>query len=66
MVRILIMKEKIVPSWKDFNILLEKVSIKDKIGHLFVADVFFVLKKTSETNCCSTNYIRLYLRKKTC
>ena len=28
-------------SWVDFNILIESVDLTDKIGHLFVVDIFF-------------------------
>ena len=29
------------PSWKEFNLLMEKVSLDDPIGHLFVVDIEF-------------------------
>ena len=29
------------PSWKEFNLLIEKVSLDDPIGHLFVVDIEF-------------------------
>ena len=29
------------PSWLTFNLLLEKVSLDDPIGHLFVIDIEF-------------------------
>ena len=29
------------PSWLEFNLLLETVSLDDKIGHLFVVDIEF-------------------------
>ena len=28
-------------SWVDFNILIESVDLTDKIGHLFVVDIFY-------------------------
>lgn len=34
-------KEKTPPTWKESNILLEKVWLEDEIGHLFVADIEF-------------------------
>ena len=40
-----IKKKKIAPSRKGFNILLGKVSIEDKSGHLFAVDIFLDLKK---------------------
>ena len=33
-------KEK-KPDWVEFNLLLEKVTLGDKIGHLFTADIEF-------------------------
>ena len=33
-------KEK-KPDWVEFNLLLEKVTLGDKIGHLFIADIEF-------------------------
>ena len=29
------------PSWLEFNLLLEKVSLEDSIGHLFIVDIEF-------------------------
>ena len=29
------------PSWLEFNLLLEKVSLDDSIGHLFIVDIEF-------------------------
>ena len=37
-------KEKL-PSWIEFNFLMEKVSLDDPIGHLFVVDIEFDHKK---------------------
>ena len=34
-------KQNTVPAWSTFNLLLEKVSLDDKIGHLFVVDIEF-------------------------
>ena len=34
-------KENNSPSWIAFNILLEKVSLDDEIGHLFIVDIKF-------------------------
>ena len=41
-------KEK-TPSWATFNLLIEKVSLDDPIGHLFIVDVEFDHEKT--TSC---------------
>ena len=35
-------------SWVEFNILLESVDLMNKIGHLFVADIFFDAKNANE------------------
>ena len=32
-------KENNSPTWLEFNLLLEKVSLEDLIGHLFIADI---------------------------
>ena len=37
-------KEK-SPSWVEFNLLMEKVSLDDPIGHIFVVDVEFEHEK---------------------
>ena len=34
-------KQNNSPSWLEFNLLLEKVSLEDRIGHLFVVDIEF-------------------------
>ena len=34
-------KQNNSPSWVEFNLLLEKVSLEDSIGHLFVVDIEF-------------------------
>ena len=42
------MKENKNFSWVDFNILIESVDPTDKIGHLFVVDIFFDAKNANE------------------
>ena len=44
-------KEKELPSWLDFHILLETVDLDDSIGHLFIVDM---MKKTLTKSNCST------------
>ena len=34
-------KENNSPTWLEFNLLLEKVLLEDRIGHLFVVDIEF-------------------------
>ena len=38
-------KQNTSPSWLEFNLLLEKVSLENSIGHLFVVDIEFDAKK---------------------
>ena len=60
-----IKEKKKAPSWKDFKILIEKVSIDDKIGHLFVADIFFDENKASKIKLMySEIYTPLFKKKK--
>ena len=35
-------------SWKTFNLLLESVSLEDKIGHLYIVDIKFDYEKATE------------------
>ena len=41
-------KQNTSPSWLEFNLLLEKVSLEDSIGHLFIVDIEFDEKNASE------------------
>ena len=41
-------KQNNSPSWLKFNLLLEKVSFEDSIGHLFIVDVKFDVKNATE------------------
>ena len=41
-------KEKPPCTWKEFNILLKKVSPEDKIDHLFVVNIEFNYKKATQ------------------
>ena len=36
--------ENKVPSWREFNSLLEAVDLNDSIGNVFVVDTFFIIK----------------------
>ena len=40
-------KQNPSPTWSTFNLLLEKVSLDDKIGHLFVVDIEFDFQNAS-------------------
>ena len=50
-------KEKL-PSWIEFNLLIEKVSLDDPIGHLFVVDIEFDHEKATE---CQIMYNQIFL-----
>ena len=41
-------KENNSPSWLKFNLLLETVTLEDKIGHLFIVDIEFDLENADE------------------
>ena len=41
-------KENNSPTWLEFNLLLEKVSLEDPIGHLFVVDIEFDEKNATK------------------
>ena len=41
-------KEKNSPSWLKFNLLLETVTLEDKIGHLFIVDIEFDVENADE------------------
>ena len=36
------------PSWAEFNLLMEKVSLDDPIGHMYVVDIEFDHEKTTD------------------
>ena len=36
------------PSWAEFNLLMEKVSLDDPIGHMYVVDIDFDYEKATE------------------
>ena len=40
-------KQNTSPNWVTFNLLIEKVSLEDKIGHLFVVDIEFDFENAS-------------------
>ena len=49
-------------SWQTFNILLKKLSLKDKTGHLFVVDIEFNKEKAGKKNYFTMKYIQLLLK----
>ena len=48
-------KEK-TSSWTEFNLRMEKVSLDDPIGHIFVVDVEFDHLKAATVKLCTTKY----------
>ena len=40
-------KKEPEPTWRTFNILLEKADLDDPVGHLFVVDISFDYEKTT-------------------
>ena len=49
--------KKKVPSWREFNLLLETVDLDDSIGHLFVVDIFLTIKTQSKNKRYTLKYI---------
>ena len=46
-------------SWQTFNFLLESVSFEDKIGHLYMVDIEFDVKKQQKGNLFTMKFIHL-------
>ena len=51
--------KKKVPTWPEFNLLLETVDLDDSIGHLFVGDIFLSIKTQPKNKGYTMKYIRL-------
>ena len=49
-------------SWVDFNILIESVDLTDKIGHLFVTDIFLMRKMQTKSSYFIMNFFHQLLR----
>ena len=49
--------KKKVPSWREFNLLLETVDLDDSIGHLFVVDIFLTIKTQLKNKRYTMKYI---------
>ena len=41
-------KQNNSPSWLEFNLLLENISLDDSIGHLFIVDIEFDEQNTTK------------------
>ena len=51
---------KKIPSWQEFNLLLEAVDLDDSIGHLFVVGIFLTIKTQPKNKRYTTvKYIHL-------
>ena len=55
-------KEKDLPSWLDFHILLETVDLDDSIGHIFIVDIFFDEKKLLKSSCSTMKFFHQLLK----
>ena len=55
-------KEKELPSWLHFLILLETVDLDDSIGHLFIVDIFF--DTLPKSNCSTMKFSHRSLKNK--
>ena len=49
-------------SWVDFNILIESIDLKDKIGHLFVVDIYLTLKMQTRSSYFIMKFFHQLLR----
>ena len=57
-------KKEPQPTWRTFNILLERVDLNDPIGHLFVVDKASIMKKLRLDNVFIMKYVRQSLKSK--
>ena len=53
------------PSWAEFNLLMEKVSLDDPIGHLFVVDIEFDYEKATDNQIMYNEIFPPIIKKKT-
>ena len=44
-------KKEPQPTWRTFNILLERVDLNDPVGHIFVVDISFDYEKAIARQC---------------
>ena len=58
-------KENNSPSWLTFNLLLETVTLEDKIGHLFVVDIKFDIENADERKYLYNEIFPPIIEKKT-
>ena len=58
-------KENNSPSWLKFNLLLETVTLEDKIGHLFIVDIEFDVKNADERKYLYNEIFPPIIEKKT-
>ena len=49
-------------SWVYFNILIESIDLKDKIGHLFVVDIYLTLKMQTRSSYFIMKFFHQLLR----
>ena len=58
-------KQNNSPSWLKFNILLEKVTLDDEIGHLFIVDIKFDIENATEREFLYNEIFPPIIEKKT-
>ena len=57
-------KQKELPSWLDFHILLETVDLHGSIRHLFIVDIFLMKKTLTKSNCSTMKFFHRSLKNK--
>ena len=58
-------KENNSPSWLKFNLLLETVTLEDKIGHLFIVDIEFDVENADERKYLYNEFFPPIIEKQT-
>ena len=59
-----IKRQKTISNCYEFHLLIEKVSVEDKIGHLFVVDIKFDKNEARKRECLLTKSIHKFSKKK--
>ena len=59
-----IKSQKTISNCYEFDLLIEKVSVEDKIGHLFVVDIKFDKNEARKRECLLTKSIHKFSKKK--
>ena len=59
-----IKRVKILPTMKEFDLILQGISDEDKIGHLFIVELNLIRKMPAKSSCFLTKFTRQFLKKK--